>query len=355
VELLITILIISILAGLILGVAAVATETAREAQTRNVVTRLHSLLAEYYGTYKTRRVALRQPIIEGINASNHVDYDSPAEKGWARAFARLYALRELMLMEIPDRWSDVLLNEVPSAPSGVNDARFPFYQDLRGASQTGRTSLANIYLRRYAAITDPKHINSQTGKRNTRDEIIANQSAECLFMIITLATGDGEARSKFAEKDIADTDGDGALEFVDAWGHPISFLRWAPGFDSPVQINANQFLPLPVGDAWKSESARDHDPFDIFRTDPPAFRLEPLIFSAGRDELPGILTVDLHVVLYGLGLSQLQRPVNPNNWPAIFPWAQVRDPDNNNAMVFLGTTAGEGAADNVHNHLLGLR
>ena len=59
VELLITILIISILAALILGVAAVAGETAREAQTRNIVTRLHTLLAEYYDTYKTRRVQLQ--------------------------------------------------------------------------------------------------------------------------------------------------------------------------------------------------------------------------------------------------------------------------------------------------------
>ena len=44
VELLVAILIISILAGLILGVASVAGETAREAQSRNIITRLHALL-----------------------------------------------------------------------------------------------------------------------------------------------------------------------------------------------------------------------------------------------------------------------------------------------------------------------
>src|SRR5437762_5579678 len=58
IEILIVIMIIAILAGLILGVAAVAGETAREAQSRHMVERLHTLLTEYYGTYKTRRVKL---------------------------------------------------------------------------------------------------------------------------------------------------------------------------------------------------------------------------------------------------------------------------------------------------------
>jgi hypothetical protein len=352
VELLITILIISLLAALILGVAAVAGETAREAQTRNVVTRLHALLAEYHGTYKNRRVRLRPEILEGINRSTQPDYDTAPEKGRARAFARLYALRELMMMEVPERWSDVLLNEVPDNPSGLNDARFPFYQDMRGNSPTGRTSLANIYLRRYVAMA--ARDNTITGNPNTGAEILANQGAECLYMIITMACGDGEARTQFGENDIGDTDGDGAPEFLDAWGQPIEFLRWAPGFDSSIQMNANQFLPLPVSDAWKSAAASDHDPFDLFRTDPPAFRLEPLIISPGGDELLGIRTAPEHVYYIGLALSQLATVHLPGNWPAIFPWAQVDD-ETLPGMVFLGTSTDEGAADNIHNHLLGRR
>ena len=149
-----------------------------------------------------------------------------------------------MLMEVPDRWSDVLLNAVPADPTGLADARYPFYQDMQGNSPTGRTSLANIYLRRYAAIANLD--NSLTGNPNTREEILNNQGAECLYMVITLATGDGEARSQFGERDIGDTDGDGALEFLDAWGRPIEFLRWAPGFDSSIQINANQLGAPPT-------------------------------------------------------------------------------------------------------------
>ena len=135
VELLITILIISILAGLILGVAALAGETAREAQTRHVVARLHNLLMERYDTYKTRRVRLRDDVEEAIKSN----FSSGARRGAVLAEARLYALREMILMEIPDRWSDVVLNTVGNtelAPMYLNE----------------RTDLSNVYLRRYKGL-----------------------------------------------------------------------------------------------------------------------------------------------------------------------------------------------------------
>ena len=161
---------------------------------------------EHYDTYKTRRVQVRQPVIDGINNAART---RAARKGKYLADARLYALRELMLMEVPDRWSDVLLNAVPADPTGLNDARYPFYQDMHGNSPTGRTSLANIYLRRYAAIANRN--NSLTGKPQHARGDPDNQGAECLYMVITLATGDGEARALFGESNIGDTDGDGAL------------------------------------------------------------------------------------------------------------------------------------------------
>src|SRR6188508_768700 len=101
IELLIVILIISILAALVLGVAAVAGETARQAQTRHVVERLHTLLTEHYGTYKARRVKLRPSdtsTTNGIEAQITARYpNDAARKNQALAEARLYAMRELML------------------------------------------------------------------------------------------------------------------------------------------------------------------------------------------------------------------------------------------------------------------
>ena len=51
--------IITILASLILGVAALAAQTAKENGTRHTVERLHTLLTEFYGTFKTRRVKVK--------------------------------------------------------------------------------------------------------------------------------------------------------------------------------------------------------------------------------------------------------------------------------------------------------
>ncbi|HEX2476434.1 MAG TPA: prepilin-type N-terminal cleavage/methylation domain-containing protein [Lacipirellulaceae bacterium] len=352
VELLIAITIISILASLILGVASVAGETARHRKTEQMIARLHTLLMEHYDTYKTRRVAVRQEILKGINDSTA----SAAQKGLLTANARLYALRELILMEVPDRWSDILLTDVPDPPTGLTDARYPFFQSPIGASPTGRTSLADVYLRRYAAIATGT--NSLTGQTNTAEEITDNQGAECLYLVITLATGDGEARTLFGESTIGDTDGDGAKEFLDGWEHPINFLRWAPGFDSQIQLSAVRLNPppLPANTIWMSAADNDHDPFDVYRVERPAFRLVPLIFSAGRDETFGIRLVKPHVALRGLrSPGELQQIPNRNNWPIILPWG-LSEPDVTGDRVFLGIDSGEGAStDNIHNHLLGDR
>ena len=134
---------------------------------------------------------------------------------------------------------------------------------------------------------------------------MTNQGAECLYMVITLACGDGEARSQFHESDIGDTDGDGAPEFLDGWGNPISFLRWAPGFDSQAQLNANLLgdrPPLPpqnptsLNATWIEAANNNHDPYDMYRVDVAAFRLMPLIYSAGRDEEFDIVDAPDYVV-----------------------------------------------------------
>ncbi|MDC0273535.1 type II secretion system GspH family protein [Planctomycetaceae bacterium] len=76
------------------------------------------------------------------------------------------------------------------------------------------------------------------------------ESAEVLYWFLTesqmfdvtpVGTGD------FSAKEVADTDGDGLKEFVDAWGEPLRFYRWPtrlirPGFDSSV-FDSGTWLP----------------------------------------------------------------------------------------------------------------
>jgi prepilin-type N-terminal cleavage/methylation domain-containing protein len=344
VELLITITIIAVLASMILGVASVAGETAREAHTRHMITRLHTLLMQHLDTYKTRRVKLN-PLIE-LSIQNDSSLNTVAKKGQARAAARLNALREMMLMEIPDRWSDIALAESEAVGrSGTPSILYPIYVDPSGTTN-GRTELGSAYLRRYL-----KASRTAPDVATLRE----NQGAECLYLIITIACGDGEARTLFHESDIGDTDGDGAPEFLDGWGHPINFIRWAPGFDSEIQLNANTLGPGPPttynnATTWVNAANGDHDPYDLFRSDPAAFRLLPLIYSGGRDETFGLWVATGAVTWMGRGsLATL-----PTGVPVPAPYAMVTDPDTNNTN-YLGTAVDGTATDNINNHLLGKR
>ena len=73
----------------------------------------------------------------------------------------------------------------------------------------------------------PQRTSLPATRNNDQTDIVANQGAECLYMIIMNACGDGEARTLFPESSIGDTDGDGAPEFLDGWGtsdrlHPLA-------------------------------------------------------------------------------------------------------------------------------------
>lgn len=345
VELLVAILIIAILGALVIGVAAVAGETARESRTRNMVDRLHTLVMEHMDTYKNRRIKLSPTVEQTISQNNSL---IDRQKREAIAEARLYAVREMMLSEMPDRWSDVLLSPVPSSPS-VNDGLAPLYLPQR-------TSLSNVYLRRYQQLVGRE--NTITGNRNTRADILSNQGAECLYLLVTLATADGEARTLFHESNIGDTDGDGAPEFLDGWGHPIEFLRWAPGFDSEIQSNANE-LDNPLSgtsqEAWFKAASGDHDPYDMFRTHSVAFRMVPLIYSGGRDEEFGYFPTDEYVPWPLTQSFSVSGNRFPYLQPALDPYVKARV-DGTSKLAYLGTDNGEKTAtDNIHNHLIGER
>ena len=267
-----------------------------------------------------------------------------------------------MQMELPDRWSDILNDTVAKvSPEDVfsgdfdsnNDAPFELTLTNSNSVLIPRTALNSLYLRQYSQL-------------NTDDveTILRNQSAECLYLIIMNATGDGEARSMFKETDVADTDGDGAMEFVDGWGNPIHFVRWPKGYTSVSSLTNN-------------DSIDNHDPFDIFRVHietnldldnvadehlKSANRLVPLIYSAGPDEEYDIVTtnVDQDFKYEALSLSlsdgnpgtQTQLVLNP--YQTIDSGGDIEVGDEMDADEFGVPNAGDGDptgwTDNITNH-----
>jgi hypothetical protein len=147
------------------------------------------------------------------------------------------------------------------------------------------------------------------------------------------------------------------LEFHDAWGNPIRFIRWAPGFVSDLQ-------PSP------SDPAGRHDPFDPLKLEPVAFALYPLIYSAGPDRTGDILHPLWSTTILTDNPQQPALPstasfisanyyVTPNQ-----PLLPICDPYGstvaNANFGLVGSPVDEdgdgdtgGWADNIHNHLIG--
>lgn len=242
IELLVTITIIGMLAAISLGALQAARQTAREATTKALIAKLDQVISRRYESYLTRRVR--------VDISDLSRKDPKYMEKVARR--RLDAVRDLMRMEMPERWSDVYT-------SASTPGRTP-WQHSWGSIQ--RPALSQVYLAMYAR-------NKPTGEF---------APAECLYMIVS--TGSPEAMEHFSQREIGDADGDGWREFHDAWGRPVMFLRWAPGFTNYSEI----------------QTGKDHDPFDTRRVETDAsYHLIPLIYSGGRDKQYDLeLNLDYH-------------------------------------------------------------
>ena len=336
IELLITITIIATLAAMFLGASNAAMESARSARTKTTISKIHSLLMERLDSYKTRRVDLNSSVLNLINSIT-----DQSAKGKALADARLMGTRELMKLEMPDRWSDLIGNSIGSPIRFAPD--YPLWLE-------DRPSLSLAYLRRYSSLT------------GTPNEIEDNQGAECLYMIIMLATGDGEARTLFSRQDIGDTDGDGAPEILDGWGRPISYLRWPAGFtnESNLMTGAPESdpdtfdpfrrdkkeLPPPFG-----PRARDLYPTELKKAivslddDLFGYRLVPLVFSGGPDGDPDLFTAKDPLIddpfreyLSSGVTARMGTPMSFNGSPSD---SYDIDPEDD----------GDNWYDNLHNHL----
>jgi hypothetical protein len=76
--------------------------------------------------------------------------------------------------------------------------------------------------------------------------------------------GSAFSRDDFTDNEVKDTDGDGLLEFVDAWGEPLQFYRWPIAYASDVQKGAFAFVSTPGNAGYYSgpNEARQQNPLD---------------------------------------------------------------------------------------------
>ncbi len=312
VELLVAITIIMVLMALT-GAAVSATRGSQKKQaTQALIAKLDAIMQRQWESYSARHVSSERM----VNTPGFAAVAGMSDRSAARAW---YVRRNIITADLPDRWSDVAylannteyLNPAPTPPTPI---LFP---------QAHLTAAQRAYVGIWRSMST-----SQQGNVGA-----TYAGAECLFLIIM--QGGVAACLECAElggSDIGDKDGDGAPEFLDAWGNPIGFILWP----SAVQ------LPPGSGTRFFSDSRELCPPFTP-STAPtvslsPTLGMKPLIYSAGRDGEYGFerageaSNLDAGTVRN----NQLYGP-NCGNW-TLAPWDKSAQP-----------TDGSGAQDVVDN------
>ena len=232
-ELLIVVVLIAFLTSLSVTVMYGITDQANEEATNATIRKINGLLEKRLegfskaigrnGDFKDRYVnatrnLLQQDKIYGPLMANRQNGES--DDAVVEALARKVAMRHLF----PQRHEDLLLLDF-GADGVTSETDFDSSGNIEPiASRVFDTNGNRISDKVERTATDSSLL--PTADAWVNDETV---SAELLYFFLvhsdSLGASDA-ATDQFTTAEIADTDQDGLLEFVDAWGNPLRFYRW---------------------------------------------------------------------------------------------------------------------------------
>lgn len=290
VEVLVSIVLVSILSGMILTAVRGVTSTARQSRTRSIIAIIDSVIQEQYESYKYRPLPVVVPDTSGFLPDNLTTfgYEVMPSEG---ARVRLNMVRDLQRMELPDRATDILMpNGEINRPAEITTAVVPVVRNTVTNRMVRDTDKAQ---RRPAVVawTPPAKLEQYRRRLQARTVVnLENDSAECLYMIMaTSFIGGSPAISLVPSQNVGDTDNDGLPEILDGWGRPIGFVRWPVGYNASF-VEGTQFALMPDDfDLMKSDfgwivSEQTPNVADIANP----WSVRPLVISAGSDGEFGI-------------------------------------------------------------------
>jgi hypothetical protein len=297
--------------------------------------KIDTAIGEIYEQYDERSIGEYDLAGDPANKATPLGYVkesgiSATEKSRRLQQMLLMAKRDLIRKEMPQNWAEV---------DSANDIKL---ENVYGK---------NVPVRTY-------YYNAMSGKVDSADGKYKNESAELLYLII--ANLNPEALSNFASGEIGDTDGDGLPEFIDGWGNPIKFLRWAPGlYDSEIQpVVYNLDGTLKTIDEIDELRVKNADPIDVSNSGVPlsdtdrvtddattwipdkgfvrGWFLYPLIVSCGPDGEDGLYN-------YAWESGDIPMSITSAN-----PFMIKDTKDSKPLMV--GSPLSDAYKDNIHNH-----
>jgi prepilin-type N-terminal cleavage/methylation domain-containing protein len=279
VELLVVCAIIGILAVLTLVVVNQVTTSAKVAKTRATIQKIDAAMQEIVESYEGKFSVIKRRVARDFPGPDFTDED--------RQEIAAHLIRDLMRMEMPQNWG-----EVNAEPIEIT---------RKDTKTGGRESPLRIYYQ--------KEYDRVTNNGGKSEEPLDKEAFRAALLFLVIQNLNPEALEAFHGSEVADTNGDGLLEFVDAWGKPIQFLRWAPAFsDSDLQQNVLKkagYTPtnrdanrswwsirgIDLQTAMEDASMEHPDLLDerVNRvSDVVGWFLFPLIYSAGPDGKYGI-------------------------------------------------------------------
>ena len=319
VELMITITVFAILAGLVLFAGQAVLQSSKRYRTKATISKINAQLMDKWDGFASRRTPSVAP---GGNADQ-------------RASQRLWAMREFQRMEMPQNFFDIL--KEPKILGGTSNAAI-----------AARPALNRIYLqyvRSKGGIINENPTQAQIDLfKQTKDGGTFGDyaNAECLWMIVTFAMSDEDGGTKqFRADEVGDKDEDGFLEFHDAWGNPITFLRWAPGFANGWEAVAG----LATGGACS----------DLIDVRPP----DPTNPSPSPMSVPARDTFDISQLERRGALTPAPMPVQPLSKPirstyALTPVVLSGGPDGEIGIMGITESGDRAAATDTFPYLIDL-
>lgn len=308
IELVVVIVILAILSSLLLAGLAGARQRAKIDKTRSTIRKLHEIVIPLYESYVEKRIS---PAMWSDNTA--ISAKTPSAPGntfrligSSVAGYQLCAKRFFAAADMPDLWDDAWdrfldptafdpetyvgwqgpwqIDNLDDPPRYAPNPRFQSVgRKLFGAAGADQTAIARA---------------------------MAYESAECLQLIVIRGGRAADAVEQFRVDEIGDVDKDGAPEFLDGWGRPISFIRWPVGFVSVLQGSQAGLPPDPMDPLGVSQTIN-------LQTDRAVI---PLIYSGGPDSSLDIdSNPDPSAGTYGLvstreALSQAYGPALLATW-----------------------------------------